>query len=229
MVGVERGGGEFRKRVLAESLSDRFGLALVAGDAKAAEEVAREALELTLSQAMLYDLVVSPAMHRIGRLWAAGEIGVAHEHLATQITTQVLVLAHDVAQLPAHRADHRAMLAAAEGERHVVALDMAGKLLEAAGYEVVSLGADVPTNALAGIVADHHPTVVALTATMPEAGKRVPAAVEAVSAVGEHIGLILGGASVPPRLMHSPQVVVERSIAGVVEAADGLVRRARLN
>ena len=103
------------------------------------------------------------------------------------------------------------------------------KLLEAAGYEVVSLGADVPTNALAGIVADHDPTVVALTATMPEAGERVPAAVEAVSAVGEHIGLILGGASVPPRLMHSPQVVVERSIAGVVEAADGLVRRARLN
>jgi MerR family transcriptional regulator, light-induced transcriptional regulator len=226
---VERAGDEFRKRVLAESLSDRFGFALLAGDSEAAEEVAREALELTLSQAMLYDLVVSPAMHRIGSMWAAGEIGVAQEHLATQITTRVLVLAHDVVQLPARRAGHRAMLAAVEGEQHVVALDMAGNLLEVAGYEVLSLGADVPTSALSSIVADHDPTVFALTATMPEAGGRVPAAVEAITGAGPHIGLILGGASVPASFPRTPQIVVERSIAGVVEAADGLVRSARLN
>ena len=134
--------------MLAESLSDQFGLALLAGDSGAAEEVAREALELTLGEAMLYDLVVGPAMHRIGQLWAAGEIGVGHEHLATQIATQVLALAHEVAGLAARRAEHRVMLAAVEGEQHVIALDMAAKLLESAGYEVLTLGADVPTHAL---------------------------------------------------------------------------------
>ena len=229
LVGVERGRDEFRKRLLAESISDRFGVALLAGDSKAAEQVAQEALELTLSQAMLYDLVVGPAMHRIGQLWAAGEIGVAHEHLATQIATQVLALAHDVARLPAHRGEHRAMLAAVEGEQHVLALDMAAKLLESAGYEVLVLGADVPTNALQAIVSDHRPGLFALTATMPEAGERVPAAVDAVIGARADIGLILGGASVPASLALSPRVVVERSVAGIVEAADGLVRRARLN
>jgi MerR family transcriptional regulator, light-induced transcriptional regulator len=225
VVGVERGRDEFRKRLLAESISDRFGVALLAGDSKAAEQVAQEALELTLSQAMLYDLVVGPAMHRIGQLWAAGEIGVAHEHLATQ----VLALAHDVAGLPAHRAEHRAMLAAVEGEQHVLALDMAAKLLESAGYEVLVLGADVPTNSLQPIVSDHHPGLFALSATMPEAGERVAAAVDAVIGARADIGLILGGASVPASLALSPRVVVERSVAGIVEAADGLVRRARLN
>ena len=91
------------------------------------------------------------------------------------------------------------------------------------------LGADVPTNSLQAIVSDHHPGLFALSATMPEAGERVPAAVDAVIGARADIGLILGGASVPASLALSPRVVVERSVAGVVEAADGLVRRARLN
>jgi methanogenic corrinoid protein MtbC1 len=220
---------EFHKRLLAESLSEQFGLALVAGDARAAEEIAREALEMSLSEAMLYDLVVGPAMHRIGRLWAAGEIGVGHEHLATQIATRVLVLAHEAAGVVVQRAETRAMLAAVEGEQHVVALDMGAKLLESAGYEVLTLGADVPTSDLSGVVADHSPALVALTATMPDAGEGVPAAVDAITEASAHIGLILGGASVPPAGLPDPRVIVERSVAGIVDAADRLVRRAGLN
>jgi MerR family transcriptional regulator, light-induced transcriptional regulator len=226
---LERSRNEFRKRMLAESLSDQFGLALLAGDSGAAEEVAREALELTLGEAMLYDLVVGPAMHRIGQLWATGEIGVGHEHLATQIATQVLALAHEVAGLAARRAEHRAMLAAVEGEQHVIALDMAAKLLESAGYEVLTLGADVPTRSLPPIVADHEPALFVLSATMPGAGECVPAAVDAITGAGADIGLILGGVGIPRGLVLGPRVVVEPTVAGVVEAADGLVRRAGLN
>ncbi len=226
---MDRSRDEFRKRLLAEALSDRYGLALLAGDSGAAEEVAQEAIELTLGESLLYDLVVGPAMQRIGRLWAAGEISVAHEHLATQITTRVLVLAHELAGLPAHRAEQRAMLAAVEGEQHVLGLDMAAKLLESAGYEVLTLGADVPTVALPGIVSDHEPALFALSATMPEAGDRVPEAIAAVTEAMPDIGLILGGAGVPPTLGLGPRTVVERSVTGVIDAADGLVRRARLN
>ena len=226
---VERARDEFRKRLMAESLSDRFGVALLAGDRGAAEEVALEALDLTLGEAMLYDLVVRPAMHRIGQLWAAGEISVAHEHLATQIATRVLILAHEHSNLPAQRAGQRAMLAAVEGEQHVMALDMVAKLLESAGYEVLALGADVPTGALPAIVADLSPVLVALTATMPEAGHHVPAAIDAVIETDSEIGLILGGAGIPPGLGLSPRVAVERSVSGVVDAADAFIRRAGLN
>jgi methanogenic corrinoid protein MtbC1 len=225
---VERGRDEFRKRLLAESLSDRFGVALLAGDARAAEHVAQEALELSLGETLFYDLVVAPAMHRIGSLWASGEIGVAHEHLATQITTQVLVLAHELAALTSDRAKQVAMFAAVEGERHVVALDMAAKLLDSAGYEVLPLGADVPTHTLPTIVEDFEPAIFALSATMPENGAQMRAAVELLTSAHAGLGLILGGASIPPDLELSGRVVIEPNVAGVVEAADGLVRRARL-
>lgn len=226
---LEHSREEFRKRLLAESLSEQFGLALLAGDPMAAEEVALEALEMSLGEAMLYELVVGPAMHRIGRLWASGEIGVGHEHLATQIATRVLVLAHEAIGMAAERGEHRVMLAAVEGEQHVVALDMAAKLLESAGYAVLTLGADVPTDELPTVISDHGPALFALSATMPAAGERLPAAIDAITEADADIGVIIGGASIPPRLLPDPRVVVERTVAGVAATADRLVRRAGLN
>ena len=149
--------------------------------------------------------------------------------MATQIATRVLVLAHEAADVAAHRAEHRAMLAAVEGEQHVVALDMGAKLLESAGYEVLTLGANVPTSELPDVIADHSPALFALSATMPEAGTHVPAAVDAITEADDRIGLIIGGTSVPPALLPDPRVIVERSVAGIVDAADRLVRRAGLN
>jgi MerR family transcriptional regulator, light-induced transcriptional regulator len=226
---LEHSRDEFHKRLMADSLSEQFGLALLAGDAGAAEEVALEALEMRLGEAMLYDLVVGPAMHRIGRLWASGEIGVGHEHLATQIATRVLVLAHEATGIAAERGEHRAMLAAVEGEQHVVALDMGAKLLESAGYEVLTLGADLPTGDLPTIISDYSPALFALSATMPAAGDRLPAAIDAIIEADADIGVIIGGASTPPRLLPDPRVVVERTVAGIVATADRLVRRAGLN
>jgi methanogenic corrinoid protein MtbC1 len=141
----------------------------------------------------------------------------------------VLVLSHEAAGIVAHRRETRAMLAAVEGEQHVVALDMGAKLLESAGYEVLTLGPDVPIGDLAGVITDHSPALVALTATMPETGERVPAAIDAITEADAGIGLILGGTSVPPALLPDPRVIVETSVAGIVDAADRLVRRAGLN
>ncbi len=159
----------------------------------------------------------------------AGEIGVGHEHLATQIATRVLVLAHEATGVASERAGHRAMLAAVEGEQHVVALDMAAKLLESAGYEVLSLGADLPTNELPAVISDHSPALLVLSATMPEAGERVPAAVDAITEANADVCLILGGAGIPPTLIPDPRMVVGRTVAGIVATADRLVRRAGLN
>ncbi|MGZ5339519.1 MAG: cobalamin B12-binding domain-containing protein [Thermoleophilaceae bacterium] len=199
---MDRSRNQFRKRMLAESLSDQFGLALLAGDSAGAEQVARDALEVTLGETMLYDLVVGPAMHRIGELWAAGEIGVGQEHLATQIATQVL------------------------------ALDMAAKLLESAGYEVLTLGADVPTCRRTRCRPSSRIMIRPCSYSPRRCPRRASAcrpAVDAVTAAGGDIALILGGVSIPRSLVVGPRVVVEPRVAGVVEAADGLVRRAGLN
>ena len=109
----------------------------------------------------------------------AGEISVAEEHLATEISLRVLALQREARASRAPAATP-VMLAAPAGEQHVVALRMIANLLRDAGYDVVMLGADVPPDALAIAAGRHQPDVVCLTATMPGGSDQVLIAIHEV-------------------------------------------------
>lgn len=220
---------DLHRRLLAESLSERFGLALIEGDAPAAERAVRDAYDEGLPYALVHHGVVAPAMHRIGILWERGEIGVAHEHLATQIAMRSLALLRELFRVVRRRSDHRVMLAAVQGEQHVVGLQMAGDLLEDAGYDVLMLGPDVPTDALADIVGEHRPEVVAFTVTMAAGLGQLPGAVDAVAAASPATGMIVGGRLEAGRLPPQPDLTFLTTVLDVVETADALVRRPELN
>ncbi len=217
------------KRLLAESLSERYGLALLAGDSTTAEMVAREAYDEELPYALIHSGVVAPAMHRIGALWERGEISVAHEHLATQISLRVLALLRELFRVARNRGDQRAMLAAVEGEHHVVGLQMSADLLEDAGYDVVMLGPDVPCGALEDIVVEHQPEIVALTVTMAAAMANLRRAVEAATAARPAAAVIVGGRAWSQRPPLPAGLEFLDSVIDVVETADRLVRRPELN
>lgn len=220
---------EFQRRMLAEALSEKYGLALLDGNAVAAEQVVRDAYDEELPYELIHDTVVTPALHRIGKLWERGEIGVAHEHLATNISLRVLALLRELFRVTARRADHRVMLAAIEGEHHVVALQMAADLLEYAGYESIMLGPDVPTGTLAEIVREHSPSIVAFTLTMRDAARHLPRAVAAIEAAHPNAGVIVGGHGAKGRLPEPAGIAFVSTVADVVDVADALVRRPQLN
>jgi methanogenic corrinoid protein MtbC1 len=221
---------DLHRRLLAESLSERFGLALIEGDAAGAERVAREAVDEELTHALIHEGVITPALHRIGVLWERGEIGVAHEHMATQIALRVLALLRETFRVARERGDQRVLLAAVQGEHHFVALQMAADLLEDAGYDVVMLGPDVPTRALADVVSEHRPQLVALSSTMSSSAAELPRAIDAVRTASPTTGVIVGGRHrAPTRLPEPSDVTFTGSVVDVVETADALVRRPNLN
>lgn len=220
---------EFKKRVLAQALSESFGLALIEGEGGTAERVVRDAFDEGLPYELIHDAVVAPALHRIGKLWERGEISVAHEHLATQISLRVLALLRELFRVAHTRSDYRVMLAAMEGEHHVVALSMAADLLEYAGYESILLGPDVPTSVLEDIVREHSPAIVAFTLTMPAAAINLPRAVTAIEAANPKAGIIVGGRGAVGRLPEPAGIAFTSSVAEVVDVADALVRRPQLN
>jgi MerR family transcriptional regulator, light-induced transcriptional regulator len=221
--------GDLHRRLLAESLAERYGVALLAGDAAAAERVVREAHDEELPYALIQAGVITPALRRIGTLWERGEISVAHEHMATQITLRVLAMLRELHRVTEQRADQRAMLAAVEGEQHIVGLQMAADLLAGAGYDVVLLGPDVPSAALEDIVVEHRPAIVGLTVTMPAALAALPAAIDAAGAGDPPAGVMIGGLGRPPRLPGTAGVEWVDSVVEAVDTADRLVRRPELN
>jgi methanogenic corrinoid protein MtbC1 len=206
-----------------------YAAALLSGDEVAAEITIREAMEAELDTAVIDDEIIAPALWLVGELWERGEITVADEHLATEISIRVLALQREAQRVFASRGDHRVMLAAVEGELHVVALRMIANLVRSAGYDVVMLGADVPARALAASARRHEPDVICLSSTMPGGGDQVLIAIHEVQQLRPSAGFVVGGRGLTSRLRPRPRVEVCLRVGEVVEAVDALVKRGDMN
>jgi MerR family transcriptional regulator, light-induced transcriptional regulator len=152
---------ELRRRYLAH---------LLVPDARGAWEEITAALERGARAAQVYLDVLTPAMVEIGHLWETARIGVAQEHLATQITQTVLArLApslEDAASAFAGDRRRRAIVAGTPGELHGIGARMVADFLEASGWEVLLLGPDAPVDEIVALTAEREPDVVALSTSL---------------------------------------------------------------
>ena len=189
----------------------------------------RDAIDLDLTESEISESIITPAMHRVGYLWERGEISVADEHLATQITLRVMALEREAFRSARARLDHRVALAAVEGEEHVVGLQMAANLLLHAGYDIAYYGPDLPTGVLETVIGGKRPHVLCLSATMPIAGPSMTAAVEEVHGLDPALVVVVGGNGVPPGMRAQPWLAVERGVTDVVQTVDSLLHRPDLN
>src|SRR3712207_1522351 len=113
-----------------DELQRTFTEALLQADEPTAELVLREAVEAGIDEATIHDMVIAPAMRVIGDLWEAGELSIGEEHLATSIAMRCVTLHRERFRVARRRGGRLVVLAAVEGEQHVVGLGMAASLLE---------------------------------------------------------------------------------------------------
>ena len=226
---VHRGENDPADETTLSELGRAYAAALLIGDEVAAEQAIRDAIDANLSTVVVDEQIIAPALWLIGDLWQRGEISIADEHLATEISLRVLALQREARRVVRSRGDHRVMLAAPSGERHVVALRMIGNLLRDAGYDVLMLGADVPANALALAARHHEPHVVCLSATMAGGGDQVLIAIHEIQQACPAAGFVLGGRGLASRVRARPGIDVCERVAEAVDAVDALVKRAGLN
>jgi MerR family transcriptional regulator, light-induced transcriptional regulator len=203
--------------------------AVLAGDPRAAERTVRDAIDAGLPEALIDDHVIRPSLVLVGDLWADGSISVADEHLATAISVRVLMLLREAFRVTRRRTSQRVLLAGAQGEHHVVGLEMASIVIGHAGYDVRLLGADLPVAAITAAVVRHRPAVVGFTAATALTAVHLPAAFEAVRRARPDVGILVGGRGVDPQLSAGWDAVVCRHVADAVEQVDALVQQAGRN
>ncbi|HEX8105326.1 MAG TPA: cobalamin-dependent protein [Solirubrobacteraceae bacterium] len=151
-----------------DDLRERFLAALLEPDARLARGLVLEAADGGASVGRLYLDVLRPALHEVGRLWEQARIGVAQEHLATQISQSVLAqLSVRLGGDPQAGAGRRAIVSCSPGELHAIGGQMVADFLEADGWAVQTLGADVPPEALASLADSGGTDVVALSTALP--------------------------------------------------------------
>ncbi len=166
--------------------------ALLARDTTRARAVIASALDELGDPARVDLEIIAPAMREIGNLWEQGEASVADEHYASGVTEGLMAgLATRMRKPPV--GGRLAVVTCPPGERHALAARMLADLIEAEGWEVLPLGADVPARALLELVAAEQPDVVAISVTMPELLDGTIEVLAALSVLDDPPFLAVGG------------------------------------
>ena len=169
---------------------------LVASDEAGAWDVLEEALASGMEPDQVLLELVGPALRSIGTLWEQGRLSVADEHRASSVAGRL------IGRLGARfaRRGHRrgtVILAAAPGDLHGFPVSIAANLLRWRGFDVVELGADTPSDALAETAVGEPDLVavgIACTAGgSPQAARR---AIAALRKSVPNVPVLIGGAAV---------------------------------
>jgi MerR family transcriptional regulator, light-induced transcriptional regulator len=170
--------------------------AILQGQRRAAANVALEALSAGHSLQDIYVDVFQESLYEVGRRWETNQITVAEEHMATAIVQYVLAQVYERMEAPSAERG-RVVLTGVQGEQHQVGANMVADALEADGWDVRFLGANVPHPTILKAIEDHDADVVGISATMLF---NVPQVVRLVNDVRSRMGaerprIILGGAA----------------------------------
>jgi methanogenic corrinoid protein MtbC1 len=162
-----------------DRVRDDYLTAVLEPDPFRAREVVRGAADAGAPIEVLYHEVLEAAMAEVGLRWESGEITIAHEHLAAEVTVSLVAeLATRVRTRPS--SGRLAVVSCTPGERHCIGGLMLAGLLEAEGWEVLFLGATLPLDDLVLLAESEAPDVVALSTTIAD---NLPRAREAVMAL----------------------------------------------
>jgi methanogenic corrinoid protein MtbC1 len=169
--------------------------ALVQGHRKAALTLVTEALDNGMPLLDVYLDLLQAAQIEIGRLWEANVITVAQEHMATAITQYVLAQLYPRAKRPASIKGN-IVVTGVEGEYHHIGPNIIADVLEADGWDVRFLGANVPHAGILRVIEEHRASVAGISVTMLS---NIPQLIRLIESIDQKFGedqvrIIVGGA-----------------------------------
>jgi MerR family transcriptional regulator, light-induced transcriptional regulator len=176
--------------------SERLEARMVAGDLAGSWGVVEAALAAGTDPAEVYTELLAPALTSIGARWAAGELGIEDEHLASSVASRI------IGRLGPRfvrrgRPRGRVVTATPPGERHGFGIGMLADVLRGEGYEVVDLGPDTPLESLVATVERSRPVTAVCMGVVYESA--LPAAADAIAALRRRVPevpVVVGGRAV---------------------------------
>lgn len=127
--------------------------------------------EMGLTQTM--DLVLYPFMKKVGMLWQTGTIDPSHEHFASNLIRDRLIVEIDKLDVPVKKDAKRFVLFLPETEMHETGLLFTRYLLKKCGHEMLYLGSEIPYTDLKKVVDAYQPDYAFITLTSLNLGKDI--------------------------------------------------------
>lgn len=127
--------------------------------------------EMGLTKTM--DLVLFPFMKKVGMLWQTGAIDPSHEHFASNLIRDRIIVEIDKVDKPVKKKPLRFLLFLPEAEMHETGLLFARYLLKACGMDTLYLGQEIPYSDIKKVILSYKPDYAFIVLTSLNLGKDV--------------------------------------------------------
>lgn len=134
------------------------------------------------------DLVLFPFMKKTGMLWQTGAIDPSHEHFASNLIRDRLIVEIDKAVKPVKENPKRFLLFLPEAEMHETGLLFARYLLKKCGMDTLYLGQEIPYADVKKVIVSYKPDYVFIVLTSLNLGRDVN---KIIGKVMEHLDVPL--------------------------------------
>lgn len=172
---------------------------------------------------------LSPAMEKIGQLYAERKIFLPHLILAAETAQTAFDFITSLIPESLSHKKGRIILATVEGDVHDIGKKIVATILKSAGFEVIDLGRDVPAGIIVSECQKNAPDLVGLSAMMTTTVGRVKEVKEALQAAELAIPVMAGGASMNKELAKSFGVQYGRDAVEALGLCKRLIRRESKN
>lgn len=146
--------------MILESVYLEYLDALLEGDKVTCNRIIDELLQQGISIREIYIDLFQKTMYRIGKLWEENRISIADEHMASQITENL------INRIPVRANEgksYSALVSCIDKEFHQIGAKMVAHTFELNGWKTYFLGTNTPTKEIVKFVTEKNPDVVALS------------------------------------------------------------------
>lgn len=171
-------------------------------DAEGAARFAQQVVDEGLDPVTALD-VISEAMQVVGEGYQSGELWLPDLVGAANVSQKALPILEEEIKKRGQKTKSlgTVVIGTVSGDIHTIGKSMVGVLLVAAGFRVIDVGADVPTETFVAAVRENDADILALSAllttTAPEQGKTIEALKEA--GLRNRVKIMVGGGAITQR------------------------------
>jgi 5-methyltetrahydrofolate--homocysteine methyltransferase len=186
---------------LVNELLEKIKQSIINMEDQQAVELTREALENHAAEDILNKALI-PAMEIVGNQYEQGKKFIPEMLLAAEAMTGALELLKPALARSDIKKAGRVVMGTVEGDVHDIGQKMVCIMLEGAGFEVHSLGADVPTADFISAVRAKSPDILGMSALLTTTAPRMKSVIDALRREGlrEKVKVMIGGAILNQRL-----------------------------
>jgi 5-methyltetrahydrofolate--homocysteine methyltransferase len=173
---------------------DKMQAALMAGKKAEVEALVDQALAAGMSARQILNEGLIIGMERLGVLFKNNEVFIPEVLVAARAMNAGLTKLEP--QLIKEKVEPKGLvlIGTVKGDLHDIGKNLVSMMLKGAGYKIVDLGSDVPSERFAAAAKEHRVQIVALSALLTTTMVQMKGVIQTLQAAGVTAPVIVGGA-----------------------------------